>query len=69
LYVFFWVFPRRQTPGKYSKENIQAGYNRLLALLRKHYSGDQSTSMEWAMHEACREAKNDACGVLVDKSE
>jgi hypothetical protein len=25
--------------------------------------------MEWTVHEACREAKNDACRVLVDKSE
>jgi proteasome lid subunit RPN8/RPN11 len=25
--------------------------------------------MEWAVHEACREAKNDACRVLVGKSE
>jgi hypothetical protein len=25
--------------------------------------------MEWAMHEACRETKNDARRVLVDKRE
>jgi hypothetical protein len=25
--------------------------------------------MKWAVHEACREAKNDACRVLVDESE
>jgi hypothetical protein len=25
--------------------------------------------MEWAVHEASREGKNDACRVLVDKSE
>jgi len=41
----------------------------LLAFLSKYYSGDQSRSMEWAVHEACREAKNDACRVLVNKSE
>jgi hypothetical protein len=25
LYVFFWVIPRRQTPGNHPEENIQQG--------------------------------------------
>lgn len=47
--------------GLQGKKYKRSGYNRLLAFLSKYYSGDQSRSMEWAVHEACR--------VLVDKSE
>jgi hypothetical protein len=27
LYAFFWVIPRRQTPGKYPEESIQQQKN------------------------------------------
>jgi len=60
---------RRETLGSTGKEVKRSGYNRLLAPLSKYYSDDQSRNMEWAVHEACRETKNDECKVLVDKSE